>query len=491
MPRQSTAHPRSRGENVSSETEKSTCPGSSPLTRGKPSHSRRERCGGRLIPAHAGKTWCSTGGLSGWWAHPRSRRENLIAPEMIDTSAGSSPLTRGKLDAVEELVSERRLIPAHAGKTTGRMCLVPHVVRLIPAHAGKTSGQPSTRHPRAAHPRSRGENDGSRLALRRIVGSSPLTRGKRRSCHRVSWRGGLIPAHAGKTRHASMRFEVVAGSSPLTRGKPPRALAYPRRDGLIPAHAGKTAQVCVGHFRCPAHPRSRGENTTESARSQARRGSSPLTRGKHDGPHRGIRRVRLIPAHAGKTLWGRFPPPVPPAHPRSRGENPTYMGALTVAPGSSPLTRGKPDLAARRGSSPRLIPAHAGKTLHPDARRPAQQAHPRSRGENPGRLAIHDTAVGSSPLTRGKLLPQIGPALEGRLIPAHAGKTLGNNWLTCQLRAHPRSRGENEVSKDADIDVEGSSPLTRGKLREEAALRAGGGLIPAHAGKTGRRESII
>ena len=53
--------------------------------------------------------------------------------------------------------------------------------------------------------------------------------------------------------------------------------------------------------------------------------------------------------------------------------------------------------------SERLIPAHAGKTLHSDPSGAALEAHPRSRGENGGRVAGLRGVRGSSPLTRGKL----------------------------------------------------------------------------------------
>ena len=41
----------------------------------------------------------------------------MIAPEMMLTSAGSSPLTRGKRGAMLTGNDGMRLIPAHAGKT--------------------------------------------------------------------------------------------------------------------------------------------------------------------------------------------------------------------------------------------------------------------------------------------------------------------------------------------------------------------------------------
>ena len=71
--------------------------------------------------------------------------------------AGSSPLTRGKLQYYAEFNGARRLIPAHAGKTAGLR---------------------GVRFRREAHPRSRGENPRREAAALSRSGSSPLTRGK-------------------------------------------------------------------------------------------------------------------------------------------------------------------------------------------------------------------------------------------------------------------------------------------------------------------------
>ena len=50
---------------------------------------------------------------------------------------------------------------------------------------------------------------------------------------------------------------------------------------------------------------------------------------------------------------------------------------------------------------------------------------------------------GSSPLTRGKLRSLGSGISSTRLIPAHAGKTGRDEPITTWKRAHPRSRGEN------------------------------------------------
>ena len=70
-------------------------------------------------------------------------------------------------------------------------------------------------------------------------------------------------------------------------------------------------------------------------------------------------------------------------------------------------------------------------------------AHPRSRGENESILEACLEAVGSSPLTRGKLADTLDKETGAGLIPAHAGKTMVARVRRGGWRAHPRSRGEN------------------------------------------------
>ena len=233
----------------------------------------------RLIPAHAGKTLAALTMPTAPMAHPRSRGENVTCSRRWSRSVGSSPLTRGKRDLLAPLVAKRRLIPAHAGKTRSRIC---------------SESAP------AAHPRSRGENGGFARALLAVPGSSPLTRGKRVGVGGHWWVFRLIPAHAGKTQRlasrsaspwahprsrgenslSAARARGCGGSSPLTRGK--RRTRRPRRRGrgLIPAHAGKTSETAFLTGATTAHPRSRGENDRDVCARPGDVGSSPLTRGK-------------------------------------------------------------------------------------------------------------------------------------------------------------------------------------------------------------------
>ena len=521
--------------------------GSSPLTRGKHALSIRVRRALGLIPAHAGKTgqrlaWCLV-----WWAHPRSRGENAFRRRKRQHTRGSSPLTRGKRPRAQPLHASQRLIPAHAGKTprrhrvaaslpahprsrgeNGRCSLSFSLLRgsspltrgkrglvvacevgarLIPAHAGKTPYGTTPHLQSGAHPRSRGENFVVVEELPDGVGSSPLTRGKRSVTVPVNITARLIPAHAGKTlfppfrsatraAHPRSRGENVQvtgaaldpkGSSPLTRGKQAVDWRGGSARGLIPAHAGKTEAGRWSACRCRAHPRSRGENDGQAAHHCVRAGSSPLTRGKRDVGQHVTFLSGLIPAHAGKTwTWpGRNPRPT--AHPRSRGENCCMARLMFSAPGSSPLTRGKLLERFWNAMLRGLIPAHAGKTLVRTHVTMRESAHPRSRGENSPREARGGGVAGSSPLTRGKLVFAVQFGDAGRLIPAHAGKTLFDVSTGKQRRAHPRSRGENTCQAGLPQNSRGSSPLTRGKLHARDQGPCHPGLIPAHAGKTPRR----
>ena len=152
--------------------------------------------------------------------------------------------------------------------------------------------------------------------------------------------------------------------------------------------------------------------------------------------------------------------------------------------GSSPLTRGKPADRALSGKWSGLIPAHAGKTTSARTCGSGRRAHPRSRGENLPEAVRIVGQEGSSPLTRGKRWGR-GCRLRGRgLIPAHAGKTGRAVTSSSPATAHPRSRGENNCALWATRTTTGSSPLTRGKPWRKVTPDKTDGLIPAHAGKT-------
>ena len=172
------------------------------------------------------------------------------------------------------------------------------------------------------------------------------------------------------------------------------------------------------------------------------------------------------------------------AHPRSRGENSYAWMPSSSMYGSSPLTRGKRPARQPRAALRGLIPAHAGKTASRLTRVRSGRAHPRSRGENPHPDVSLTPETGSSPLTRGKRPQRDTPIGQSRLIPAHAGKTEASQLPRQSPKAHPRSRGENDLCQVKHAVTRGSSPLTRGKQAVIGGLGEQGRLIPAHAGKT-------
>ena len=192
-------------------------------------------------------------------------------------------------------------------------------------------------------------------------------------------------------------------------------------------------------------------------------GSSPLTRGKRGRVGGDAWRGRLIPAHAGKTWGSTSTSGRSPAHPRSRGENSGLRLWLSARSGSSPLTRGKRGGGRLARWGGRLIPAHAGKTILAAVNGSSLTAHPRSRGENFEETSLLASCPGPSPLTRGKPQLLADGLVQARLIPAHAGKTSGASHPHGTNAAHPRSRGENLTRTCRDLIYTGSSPLTRGK----------------------------
>ena len=156
-PWQPRAHPRACGENASQDNCNGSLAGSSPRMRGKQISLGKRHVPRGLIPAHAGKTPRASNPAWPPAAHPRACGENNRQPALNRPRLGSSPRMRGKPPGCVQHRCERRLIPAHAGKTAAQM------VQAIKS---------------GAHPRACGENR-AWLAWPGIgPGSSPRMRGK-------------------------------------------------------------------------------------------------------------------------------------------------------------------------------------------------------------------------------------------------------------------------------------------------------------------------
>mgnify|MGYP000910733686 CR=1 FL=1 len=477
------AHPRAGGENLSHLNVLTLRLGSSPRGRGKRPGVVDRDLNPRLIPARAGKTVSPPPQDRQAPAHPRAGGENFGRRTWGTSPAGSSPRGRGKRWQPRPGASERRLIPARAGKTRG-------------VHVCAWRG--------AAHPRAGGENDPHVIGLEQGRGSSPRGRGKHALQLRPALVARLIPARAGKTEqkargcpswtaHPRAGGENAVfrradrspgGSSPRGRGKRQERCDDAINGRLIPARAGKTPGAVDPRFQLRAHPRAGGENIPSKFRPSREQGSSPRGRGK-------LRRVRtscwprgLIPARAGKTSGCVLPGSNWAAHPRAGGENAARDDDRLPRGGSSPRGRGKHGVYFPSDDPVRLIPARAGKTSRPLLRSRRPRAHPRAGGENRYPCPRQPRAGGSSPRGRGKRRAAAPVTVVPRLIPARAGKTCAHLEVRLLGRAHPRAGGENLSSSSPSRDVRGSSPRGRGKRNMKYNSVKSCRLIPARAGKT-------
>ena len=110
-------HPRVCGENELRAVGEKGRLGTSPRMRGKPGEPRKSHDFLRNIPAYAGKTAAMHFAFDQQTEHPRVCGENAVAPLVGEISSGTSPRMRGKRHGSETTWSDRRNIPAYAGKT--------------------------------------------------------------------------------------------------------------------------------------------------------------------------------------------------------------------------------------------------------------------------------------------------------------------------------------------------------------------------------------
>ena len=234
-----TDHPRACGANSVIAIDAMVVPGSSPRMRGKLKHLGDLIDHRWIIPAHAGQTRCERCRRYGRADHPRACGANRRCAMVRQLAYGSSPRMRGKLSPTTSRYNFPRIIPAHAGQTApyvhrtfcradhpracgangGANCRRWHaigssprmrgkhavagaarrVVRIIPAHAGQTSGLTYPMPSVADHPRACGANFRVREVVDAYAGSSPRMRGKRLHKRHRGKPVRIIPAHAGQT----------------------------------------------------------------------------------------------------------------------------------------------------------------------------------------------------------------------------------------------------------------------------------------------------
>ena len=235
-----------------------------------------------------------------------------------------------------------------------------------------------------------------------------------------------------------------------------------RGSGIIPAHAGFTPVPLRIRESAQDHPRTRGVYVIGDYDAVLCEGSSPHTRGLPATSTSTTPFTGIIPAHAGFTNCDPKYFLAASDHPRTRGVYALAPESGLVSQGSSPHTRGLPDLDPRAGAERRIIPAHAGFTILGFVTVPASWDHPRTRGVYVPRYACSMRVVGSSPHTRGLPHRDMGGLIQRRIIPAHAGFTQQGRAGARHSADHPRTRGVYALADGDDPGQVGSSPHTRG-----------------------------
>jgi hypothetical protein len=197
---------------------------------------------------------------------------------------------------------------------------------------------------------------------------------------------------------------------------------------------------------------------TIPARSQ-NSGSPPRTRGTLATDEPPLHRRRLIPAHAGNTPRPTGRMACKPDHPRTRGEHVSLYGTTIPRGGSSPRTRGTPDVFRQPDPGVRFIPAHAVNTSPRCSTEIRATAHPRTRGEHCNGSGITYVQDGRSPSREHSLRPAVtlsgiasSPRTRGTHSKVHLRPTIIRSSLT---------RGEHFREQLDRPHPPGSSPRTR------------------------------
>ena len=152
--------------------------------------------------------------------------------------------------------------------------------------------------------------------------------------------------------------------------------------------------------------------------------------------------------------------------------------------GSSPQARGTPRNNVSGAESRRIIPAGAGNSRSILIQCETATDHPRRRGELEVVPKPWKLSRGSSPQARGTPVSVSSPLVKGRIIPAGAGNSKGQDHDIPKPPDHPRRRGELKAAGLQVFMGIGSSPQARGTPGVCAVWRGSPRIIPAGAGNS-------
>ena len=253
-------------------------------------------------------------------------------------------------------------------------------------------------------------------------------------------------------------------------------------NGLTPAWAGTALRLPSASMVPGAHPRVGGDGDQGVLHPCLAGGSPPRGRGRRTTPPRPFLRVGLTPAWAGTASQRPPSSPRSGAHPRVGGDGISNSTPSTTGPGSPPRGRGRQGVVSGAFRERGLTPAWAGTAHQASGRGSTSGAHPRVGGDG-GQVSIGSAVpMGSPPRGRGRQ-PLIVLHDKGRgLTPAWAGTAKSRDRLAPWGWAHPRVGGDGWLGGFAAVDLGGSPPRGRGRLRMSPRCRRRSGLTPAWAG---------
>ena len=171
------------------------------------------------------------------------------------------------------------------------------------------------------------------------------------------------------------------GLSPRGRGNPSRQTWRTRKIRSIPAWAGKPHPAPRSPRPRRVYPRVGGETAAGPASGPASEGLSPRGRGNRPCTAGSMPSRRSIPAWAGKPISCRDELNHEKVYPRVGGETPAPQHRDAIDAGLSPRGRGNPSYIPGISIALRSIPAWAGKPARSGASASRPEVYPRVGGE--------------------------------------------------------------------------------------------------------------
>ena len=166
------------------------------------------------------------------------------------------------------------------------------------------------------------------------------------------------------------------------------------------------------------------------------------------------------------------------------GEKWGGIGSYAGLVGSPPHRRGKEGLAQQIVSFLGITPAQAGKSKLALCTPSCPTDHPRVGGEKSrcGTFALQ--IPGSPPHGRGKVRALGGQFAQPGITPAQAGKSSQRTGAATSCQDHPRIGGEKADTDTQTYHQLGSPPRGRGKAVRDGRQPGRMGITPAWAGKS-------